>query len=204
MGVTGQKTAPAVQAVGNVDVQFAHPRLMVENTMGGIMNLGGFKLQGEFMNISQFIPSSSLVPILGGGSVQLTNNNNAHRVTFMSIRTGGYDKTSGLKAIDENGNATESGGYYDIVAVADALKDLVGGDDCGGSFRISMGFNGTIYRVQMRRCTLENAPVMVLSGNDVPTYQVSFLCGKMWTESEEPEAIDVWDGIANGGTESSE
>jgi hypothetical protein len=151
---------------------------------------------GGLMNISQVIPSSVLVPILGGGGVQPTNTNNAHRVTFTSIRTGGYDsKTKTLSQID---------GYYDIIAVADALKDLDGGDDCGGSFRISMGFNGTIYRVQMRRCTLESAPVLVLNGSGVPTYQVSFLCGRMWTEREDPEAIDVWDGIANGGTESSE
>jgi hypothetical protein len=194
--ITGIHSGHIVQSVGQIDIMFAHPRIMIQGTYGGLCYLGGYRLQGEFLNLSQIVDNSVMVPILGGGSVQLTNNNNSCTMTFSTIRTGSLNEENKPIGLDENGYPVESGGYYDIVSLADHIKQISGGDDVGGSFKVQMGFNGMIFVVKLLKCTLVRSNPLILNGNDVPTYQTVFNCGRVITEGSEFDASNVGDDIA--------
>jgi hypothetical protein len=170
-----------VQNVGDIKIYFAHAKLFNGGSGGQKMLLGGFRLQGEIMSLQQLVDNSVLVPLLGGGSVQLTNSNQSGQITFNSIRTsmlmGGFPA-----AIDINGVPTELGkvgeydpdGLYDMVSVADYLRSINGGDSTGGTFKIESTFNGSTFVIYLKKATLVRSPPFLASGNDAPNYQTIF------------------------------
>jgi hypothetical protein len=164
-----------VQNVGQIDIKFAHHDIHNGHHLGGIMHLGGFKLQGEFLSMAQLVDNSVLVPTLGGGSVQLTNNNQCGQITFASIRTGYLNEFGMPQRLDEQGIPTDSDeGYFDIVSIADAIREIPGGDGVGGTFEISSTFNGSSFSILLLRSTLVRSPPYMASGTDAPNYQTVF------------------------------
>jgi hypothetical protein len=195
--VSGIESGHIVQSVGQVDIMFAHPRIPIEGVYGKLCYLGGYRLQGEILRLQQLVDNSILVPILGGGSVQLTNSNGSGQLTFSSIRTGSLNADGmSVSGLDKNGYRVGTGGYYDIVSIADLLKKIPGGDDVGGSFKIQMGFNGMIFSVKLLKCTLVRCEPLILAGNDVPNYQCVFNYGRIEIEGSDFDLDTTWDEIA--------
>lgn len=196
--ITEIKSGHIVQNVGQVETSFAHPSI----EGGKRLYLGGFRLQGEFLNIAQAVDNSVLVPILGGGSVQLTNNNNSGTVTFTTIRTSSLNAAGELVEVDENGYPVVTGddGYYDIVSVADKIKTIAGGDGVGGSMQFRMKFNARIFAVTLLRVTLVRSNPLILAGNDVPSYQTVFNFGRIVVSGEDVDAATTGDDISNSLT----
>ena len=128
-GFGGQPIVRGIQAVGSVKVYYKYNggklvlnsqamRLGAQSSTtidfsssgtGVDTNFGvqctGFRLDGNFLDANQQVPSSSQIPLLGGGAVALTNNNRSGTLTINTTRVGSYSATG------ENG--TEKTFTYD-------------------------------------------------------------------------------------------
>lgn len=186
------KTGHIVQNVGEMSIQFAHPLINFGTALGEAVHLGGFRLNGEILAIDQIVENSTLVPILGGGSVQLTNANRSCRMTANTIRTTLLNANGSVPQIIESGDNIS----YDFVTVADAIREIDGGDGVGGTFKIMATFSGVIYELYLLKCTLVSSQIFKISGNDVPTYQTIFNIGKTAIKSNTDSASVIADDLA--------
>jgi hypothetical protein len=170
------QTPNIVQNVGDSEIRFAHAKIY----SGNIMTLGSFRLQGEFLTIEQLVDNSVLIPTLGGGSVQLTNGNWAGQISFNSIRTGMLNKEGMPAIMDKDGfeigtaASDLNNGTVDICSIADCLRGIQGGDGYGGTFEIKSTFNGSDFKIMLKRCTLVRSPPFLAAGNDTPNYRTVF------------------------------
>jgi hypothetical protein len=170
-----RQTADIVQNVGDIDILFAHHDIADENGIqGNILYIGGFRAQGEIVSMQQMMENSTLVPILGGGSVHLTNANTAGRITFNAARQGRVIKGP-TGALQIQALAAKGGGsYFDINNICDILQSLPSGDGSGGTILIMSRFAGSAWGVLLPTVTLVSHQPIMYSGNDVGNYQAVF------------------------------
>lgn len=147
------QTQHAVQAVGDVTIQYT--RTGFNN--GDPIAIQGFKLSSQFLGAEQVVDNSVIIPILGGGSIQLTNTNKSGTLTFNCTRVS-PDVTQG-----------------DIVSIAQAQQEVA--DSIGATIAISFGFNGAVFTITFYKCTVKRCPPILLAGNDAPDYSVQFNYG---------------------------
>jgi hypothetical protein len=100
--------------------------------------------------------NSFIIPLLNGGSIQITNDNTCGSMTVTAIRTG---------------TKLASG---DIVAIASAQRKVSDGDSIGATITIKFNFNNIPYTVKFYNCTVAQCKPLTLAGNDAPDYQVRF------------------------------
>ena len=152
-----------VQSAGAATITYAHPKQLVGPKVGGQDNnlpanksvaLTGFKLNSNYMDSQQAIDNSFIIPLLNGGSIQITNDNTCGSITIVAIRTA---------------TKLESG---DIVAIASAQRKIAGGDSTGATITVQFNFNGTSYSIAFYNCTVAQCKPLTLAGNDAPDYQV--------------------------------
>lgn len=124
------------------------------------ITLTGFKLNSNYVDTQQALDNSVIVPLLNGGSIQITNNNTCGSLSFVAIRTS---------------NKLSEG---DIVAIATAQRNIAGGDATGATITISFSFNSKNYSVTFEHCTVAECKPLTLAGNDAPDYRVRFNYGK--------------------------
>jgi hypothetical protein len=152
------QTQHSVQAVGGVVISYIHPLI----DSGDVITFQGFKLQSQFLDGESAVDNSVIIPILGGGSIQLTNNNLSGTITFNCTRVS-------TKVTDG-----------DIVTVAQAQMRL--GDSTGATIAVSWPFNGFTFKVTFYKCTVKKVPPLKLAGNDAPDYGVQFNYGYYETD----------------------
>ena len=154
-----------VQSAGAATIMYEHPKALngpkfagADNTLpaGQKVALTGFKLNSNYMDSQQAMDNSFIIPLLNGGSIQITNDNTCGSITIVAIRTA-VMLTSG-----------------DIVAIASAQRKIAGGDAEGATITVSFNFNGTTYNVAFFNCTVAQCKPLTLAGNDAPDYQVRF------------------------------
>lgn len=147
-----------VQSVGTNDLSIvlSHPVLAAAGYPAEL-SLTGFKLEGQFLSSAQLMDNSKVVPLLSGDSITITNTNRSGTITFNSTRAAG---------------TIEKG---DVVSIANKLQEL--GDNEGGTMVVTFGFNGAVFKVTFYAVTVKTAPPLLLAGNDVPDYGVSFNYG---------------------------
>jgi hypothetical protein len=152
---------------------------------GNTVALSGFKLNAEFISTAQTVPNSVLIPLLGGGSVQLTNDNKSGSISFAVTRTaktGESDDYISMTGVDDVGNPTEitdAGNVdgtlgWDLVSLALQQINLQGIDSSGATISCSTSFNGVPFTLNLEGCTVVSCEPIRLAGNDVPTYNVVF------------------------------
>lgn len=179
-----------IQAVGELGISYKYNRIgdATYPTPGGGKThyLGGFKLNAEYLTSSGSVPNSVLIPLLGGGSVQLTNNNLSGSISFQVTRitNQGYDYAA-------NGDITVTTTQDDgtvVTSVLDNNKDvgvdlvdlafeqikIQGKDSSGATIVAGTSFNGVPFGVRFIGCTVVSCEPLRLAGNDVPTYTVVF------------------------------
>ena len=118
--------------------------------------LTGFKLNSNYLDTQQAIDNSFIIPLLNGGSIQITNDNTCGSIMITAIRTS---------------TALTSG---DVVAIASAQRKVSGGDSLGATITVAFEFNGTTYTIKFFDCTVAQCKPLTLAGNDAPDYQVRF------------------------------
>lgn len=143
----------SVQAVGPATISYQHDLV----NGGDPVTFQGFKLQSQFLDGESAVDNSVIIPILGGGSIQLTNNNLSGTITFNCTRVS---------------NKTSDG---DIVTIAQAQVHLA--DSLGATITVSWPFNGIIFKVTFYKCTVKKVPSVKLAGNDAPDYAVQYNYG---------------------------
>lgn len=148
------QTNHAVQAVGDVTITYQHPSINGNNPI----TLKGFKLQQQFLDAEQAVDNSVIIPILGGGSIQLTNTNLSGTITFNCTRVDSADNSG------------------DIVNVAQQQQQLA--DSIGATITVTFGFNGAVFNIEFIKCTVKRCPPIKLAGNDAPDYSVQFNYGR--------------------------
>ena len=152
------QTQHSVQAVGGVVISYQHP-IIGDNDP---ITFQGFKLQSQFLDGESAVDNSVIIPILGGGSIQLTNNNLSGTITFNCTR---------VSTVLSDG---------DIVTVAQAQVRI--GDSTGATISVAWPFNGAIFKVTFYNCTVKKVPPVKLAGNDAPDYGVQFNYGYYETD----------------------
>ena len=158
--ITNSEPSYIVQNAGAATISYSYPNELkgpgVDNTLpaGTAVALTGFKLNSNYLDTQQAIDNSFIIPLLNGGSIQITNDNTCGSINITAIRT-----------------ATQliSG---DIVAIASAQRAVAGGDSIGADIIISFSFNNTTYKVQFFNCTVAQCKPITLAGNDAPDYSV--------------------------------
>ncbi len=153
-----------VQATGESTIIYAYPKDLSIGTetlkANTSVTLTGFKLNSQFIDTAQALQNSVLIPLLNGGSIQLTNANKAGSITFTVIRIGANLETVGIS------------NKCDITAIADAQRSI--GDSIGATITVSWNFNGKSYSIEFKKCTVVDTPPLKLAGNDSPDYNVTF------------------------------
>lgn len=151
-----------VQATGESTISYSYPKELTLGTetlaADTEVTLTGFKLNDQFIDTSQALQNSVIIPLLNGGSIQLTNANKAGSITFSVIRVGA--------------NLDNTNKICDISAIADAQRAV--GDSVGATISVAWEFNGKAYKIQFSKCTVVEAPPLKLAGNDAPSYNVVF------------------------------
>ena len=154
-----------VQNAGAATIAYSYPKDLEGPTIGGAENklaansstpLTGFKLNSNYMDSQQAIDNSFIIPLLNGGSIQITNDNTCGSITITAIRTA----------------VLLSSG--DVVAIASAQRAVAGGDSIGATITVTFNFNGVVYNVAFYNCTVAQCKPLTLAGNDAPDYQVRF------------------------------
>lgn len=181
------KTGGVIQAVGSMSILYKYNSPSEDDMYPGsgkICALGGFKLNAEFISTAQTVPNSVLVPLLGGGSVQLTNDNKSGTITFAVTRIGVIDQNNNNSlGVDTSGNLVEiapsdagSAGTQGVDLVDLALKQIArqGIESYGATITGSCSFNGVVMSINFEGCTVVSCEPLRLAGNDVPTYNVVF------------------------------
>lgn len=151
-----------VQATGESTITYSYPKDLsigndTLNANTGV-TLTGFKLNSQFIDTAQALQNSVLIPLLNGGSIQLTNANKAGSITFSVIRVGAN--------LDSDNNKC------DITAIADAQRSI--GDSIGATITVAWNFDGKSYSIAFKKCTVVDTPPLKLAGNDAPDYNVTF------------------------------
>lgn len=151
-----------VQATGESTITYSYPKALKIGDETIAANIGvtltGFKLNDQFIDTAQALQNSVLIPLLNGGSIQLTNANKAGSITFNVIRIGA--------------NFDADTKVCDITAIADAQRSS--GDSVGATITVAWQFNGLAYSIKFEKCTVVDTPPLKLAGNDAPSYQVTF------------------------------
>jgi len=157
-----QTASYIVQNAGAATISYSYPNELTgpgdDNKLdaGSSVALTGFKLNSNYLDTQQAIDNSFIIPLLNGGSIQITNDNTCGSMIINAIRTD-TKLTSG-----------------DIVAIASAQRKVPGGDSIGADIIVSFSFNNTLYKVQFFNCTVAQCKPLTLSGNDAPDYSVRF------------------------------
>lgn len=157
-----QTASYIVQNAGAATISYSYPNQLVgpgdNNTLdaGSSVTLTGFKLNSHYLDTQQAIDNSFIIPLLNGGSIQITNDNTCGSMIINAIRTD---------------TKLASG---DIVAIASAQRKVAGGDSIGADIIVSFSFNNTLYKVQFFNCTVAQCKPLALAGNDAPDYSVRF------------------------------
>lgn len=160
--ITNSEPSYIVQNAGAATISYSYPNELkgpgTDNTLakGTSVALTGFKLNSNYLDTQQAIDNSFIIPLLNGGSIQITNDNTCGSISITAIRTS---------------TKLASG---DVVAIASAQRSVAGGDSIGADIIISFSFNNTIYKVQFFNCTVAQCKPITLAGNDAPDYQVRF------------------------------
>lgn len=134
-----------VISAGQFTVTLTHPLY----NGGTPTTIGGFKLEGQMVQDQQAVESSKIVPLANGGTITITNNNDAGTLTFA---------------------VTKQTGPQDMVKAALALKRA--GDSVGGTIAITQEINGKSETETYYKCTVRTCPKQIIQGNDAPDYQV--------------------------------
>ena len=157
-----QNASYIVQNAGAATISYSYPNDLVGPGTDNILAkdtavaLTGFKLNSNYLDTQQAIDNSFIIPLLNGGSIQITNDNTCGSIMINAIRTA---------------TALTSG---DVVAIASAQRKVAGGDSIGADIIVSFSFNNTLYKVQFFNCTVAQCKPLSLAGNDAPDYQVRF------------------------------
>lgn len=157
-----QTASYIVQNAGAATISYSYPNKLTgpgdnnKLVAGSSVALTGFKLNSNYLDTQQAIDNSFIIPLLNGGSIQITNDNTCGSMIINAIRTD-TKLTSG-----------------DIVAIASAQRKVPGGDSIGADIIISFSFNNTLYKVQFFNCTVAQCKPLALAGNDAPDYSVRF------------------------------
>lgn len=155
-----QTASYIVQNAGAATITYSYPKDLegpgTDNKLAANTSvpLTGFKLNSNYLDTQQAIDNSFIIPLLNGGSIQITNDNTCGSMVINAIRT-----------------ATELASG-DVVALASAQRKVSGGDSIGADIIISFSFNSVIYKVQFFNCTVAQCKPLTLAGNDAPDYQV--------------------------------
>lgn len=176
-------TGGVIQAVGTMSILYRYNRAgYPEVGNGDTLALGGFKLNAEFLSTTQTVPNSVIIPLLGGGSVQLTNDNRSGTITFTVTRTAQTAESNGVLEttyLDDDGNiqtgpAPDVTIGVDLVSLALNQIALQGMDSSGCTLSCATSFNGVAFIINFEGCTVVSCEPLRLAGNDVPTYTVVF------------------------------
>ncbi len=154
-----------VQNAGAATITYSYPKELTGPAVNGADNklaassstpLTGFKLNSNYMDTQQAIDNSFIIPLLNGGSIQITNDNTCGGLTITAIRT----------------DVKLSSG--DVVAIASAQRKVPGGDSIGATITVMFNFNSIQYKIAFYNCTVAQCKPLTLAGNDAPDYQVRF------------------------------
>lgn len=162
MAMDNQKPSYIVQNAGAATISYSYPNELKgpgdDNKLAKdtSVTLTGFKLNMNYLDTQQAIDNSFIIPLLNGGSIQITNDNTCGSMIISAIRTD-VKLASG-----------------DIVAIASAQRKVAGGDSIGADMIVSFSFNNTLYKVQFFNCTVAQCKPITLAGNDAPDYSVRF------------------------------
>ena len=157
-----QTASYIVQNAGAATITYSYPNELVgpgdNNKLAAdeAVALTGFKLNSNYLDTQQAIDNSFIIPLLNGGSIQITNDNTCGSIIITAIRTA---------------TALASG---DVVAIASAQRKVAGGDSIGADITVSFSFNNTLYKVKFFNCTVAQCKPLSLAGNDAPDYSVRF------------------------------
>jgi hypothetical protein len=157
-----QTASYIVQNAGAATITYSYPNKLVGAGTGNELAantsvaLTGFKLNSNYLDTQQAMDNSFIIPLLNGGSIQITNDNTCGSISITAIRTA-VQLTSG-----------------DVVAIASAQRKVSGGDSTGATINVKFSFNGTEYTVAFYNCTVAQCKPITLAGNDAPDYQVRF------------------------------
>lgn len=160
--ITNSQASFVVQNVGAATISYSYPsdlfgpgdnNVLEADTAVGLV---GFKLDSQYLDTAQAIQNSFIIPLLNGGSIQLTNDNTCGSMTVTAIRTS---------------TELQSG---DIVAIATAQRAVPGGDSIGATITCMWEFNGTKYSIAFYNCTVADCKPLTMAGNDAPDYSVVF------------------------------
>lgn len=160
--ITNDAASYIVQNAGAATISYSYPNKLVgpgednELAAGSSVTLTGFKLNSNYLDTQQAIDNSFIIPLLNGGSIQITNDNTCGSIIISAIRTA---------------TKLSSG---DVVAIASAQRKVSGGDSIGADITVSFSFNNTVYNVQFFNCTVAQCKPLTLAGNDAPDYSVRF------------------------------
>lgn len=160
--INNENASYIVQNAGAATITYTYPAELVGPGEGNVLEanssvpLVGFKLNGNYVDTQQAMDNSFIIPLLNGGSIQITNDNTCGSMTIQCIRT----------AVNLNSG--------DIVALATAQRAVKGGDSIGADITIKFSFNGIAYAVQFFNCTVAQCKPITLAGNDAPDYSVVF------------------------------
>ena len=151
-----------VQNAGAATISYQYPAKLVGPGTGNelaadtAVPLTGFKLNSNYLDTQQAIDNSFIIPLLNGGSIQITNDNTCGSIVISAIRTA---------------TNLESG---DVVAIASAQRKVAGGDSVGATITVTFSFNGVQYSIKFFNCTVAQCKPLTLAGNDAPDYSVRF------------------------------
>jgi hypothetical protein len=132
--------------------------------------LHGFKLEDTFLQSTQDLDSSKIVPLVGGDTATLTNALRFGSITINAVRIAN-------NIVSVNDGLLQG----DIILIANYLKSL--GDSTGGTLKFQYaslndstgGTDSTPSGIYLYKCTVKNVVPIILAGNDVPAYSVQFL-----------------------------
>lgn len=145
MAKTAAEANHTVIAAGQFTVSLLHPLY----NSGVSTTIGGFKLEGQMVQDQQAVESSKIVALANGGTITITNNNDAGSLTFA---------------------VTKQTGLEDMVRAAIALRRA--GDSVGGTIAVTQEINGKSETETYYKCTVKSCPKQLIQGNDAPDYQV--------------------------------
>lgn len=160
--ITNDQASYIVQNAGAATISYSYPNKLVgpgegnELDANASVSLTGFKLNSNYLDTQQAIDNSFIIPLLNGGSIQITNDNTCGSIIISAIRTA---------------TKLASG---DVVAIASAQRKVAGGDSIGADITVSFSFNNTNYKVKFFNCTVAQCKPLTLAGNDAPDYSVRF------------------------------
>ena len=117
-------------------------------------SIKGIKLEETFLTTAQMMDTSKRVPLIDGSTAGLVNAITAGVITFRCVRVG---------------NTIASG---DLPTIASTIQK--GGDLLGSTITVTYNLNGVVETWTFTKCLLVKTPPILLAGNDIPVYEISF------------------------------